>query len=160
VELVESECIKIDEDETITPEFLGYIASFYYIAPSTCRLFKNNLLNNPEINFEQLLRLLSDATEFEEIPVRHNEDQVNDELSKMVSLPVDRFTLDSPHTKTFLLIQAHLHRTNFPITDYITDAKLVIDSATRVIYAMADIAAEYSTLHNTLKVTTILQMMV
>lgn len=38
---------------------------------------------------EDLLELLTEATEFSELPVRHNEDQENEHLAKQVPIQVD-----------------------------------------------------------------------
>jgi hypothetical protein len=40
---------------------------------------------------------------------------------------------DDPHTKTNLLLQAHLGRLPLPISDYITDTKGVLDNTLRVL---------------------------
>lgn len=48
-------------------------------------------------------------------------------------MKVDAFTYDSPHTKTLLLLYAHLCRTVLPSTDYVTDLKSVLDQAIRVL---------------------------
>ena len=48
-----------------------------------------------------------------------------------ISLPPD--TMDSPHTKTHLLLQAHFSRTVLPIADYGTDTKSVLDQALRIL---------------------------
>lgn len=52
----------------------------------------------------------------------------------------------SPHIKAFLLLEAHLTRfqpSDFPISDYITDLKSVLDQAVRIIQAMIDTSAYY-----------------
>lgn len=38
---------------------------------------------------EDLLQVLTEATEFSELPVRHNEDQENEHLAKQVPIQVD-----------------------------------------------------------------------
>ena len=52
---------------------------------------------------EELVRvaaiLLPDASEYDELPVRHNEEQLNAELARLVRWEVDSFSLDNPHTK-------------------------------------------------------------
>lgn len=55
------------------------------------------------------------------------------ELAKMCRIKVDPLTYDSPHTKTFLLMQAHFSHLPLPNTDYLTDTKSVLDQAIRVI---------------------------
>jgi len=39
------------------------------------RHFQDNLM--PDLNLEQLLNVLSDASEYDQLPVRHNEDALN-----------------------------------------------------------------------------------
>jgi len=51
-----------------------------------------------------LIFILSNASEFDEIPVRHNEDNMNENLAKLVPYDVDKRTFDSPNTKTNLLL--------------------------------------------------------
>ena len=46
---------------------------------------------------------------------------------------MDPLTLDSPHTKTHLLLQAHFSRAALPIADYLTDTKSVLDQALRIL---------------------------
>lgn len=55
------------------------------------------------------------------------------ELSKGCRLSVDPLTCDSPHTKTFLLIQAHLSHLPLPNSDYLTDTKSVLDQSLRIL---------------------------
>ena len=45
--------------------------------------------------------------EYAELPVRHNEDVLNGELSKKLPWPVGTGELDSPHVKAHLLLQVH-----------------------------------------------------
>lgn len=55
------------------------------------------------------------------------------ELSKNCRLSVDPLTCDSPHTKTFLLIQAHFSHLPLPNSDYLTDTKSVLDQSIRIL---------------------------
>lgn len=139
-ELQMSSCIEIEEDErslqSLTP---GCIASYYYLHHTTLRLFQARL--RPHCSLEDLLLLLSDASEYAELPVRHNEDKMNSSLASMLPLAVDPLTFDSPHTKTHLLLQAHFSRAALPIADYLTDTKSVLDQALRILQALVDFAA-------------------
>jgi activating signal cointegrator complex subunit 3 len=51
---------------------MGFIASSYYLKHQTVKKFSDNL--KPGLSFKDLLRILSDAEEFKETPLRHNED--------------------------------------------------------------------------------------
>ena len=55
------------------------------------------------------------------------------ELAKSCPLPVDPHSLDSPHTKALLLLQAHFSRLQLPCTDYFTDLKSVLDQTVRIL---------------------------
>ncbi len=72
----------------------------------------------------------------------------------------DRNNLDSPHVKTFLLLQAHFSRLPLPIRDYLTDTKLVIDSSVRIIHCLADLAADRGFLKTLLNLTACMQMVI
>lgn len=51
----------------------------------------------------KLVEVMSYCCEFDEHPVRHNEDNMNEALAKICPYPVDMSKLDSPNLKTFLL---------------------------------------------------------
>ena len=74
--------------------------------------------------------------------MRHNEDVVNGELAKILPYEVDAYSLDSPHTKTFLLLQARMKRVKMPLADYVNDLKSVLDQALRILNAIVDVAAD------------------
>ena len=105
-----------------------------------------------------LLFALCSTHEFDELPVRHNEEHLNEDLSKDVMWGPDvadvlagnkstqrqyrnpEIYLD-PHTKAFILVQAHLEYTKLPISDYLNDTKSVIENLPRILAAMSYIAA-------------------
>lgn len=142
----------------LKPTPLGRIASYYYLKYSTPFKFheiykafmtqkiEGNIVSI-DLNTTRLLKALSDAAEFSELPVRHNEDILNNALAQ----DLDLLTSDtriffndplSPHVKTLLLIFAHLKGGKLPITDYINDTKTVLDQFSRVLNSMVDVAAE------------------
>lgn len=84
------------------------------------------------------------------VQVRHNEDKLNTDLSRSVRWPVDPALCDLPHTKANLLFQAHLGRVPLPLSDYVTDTKLALDNAIRLLQAMIDVVASQGFLHATL----------
>lgn len=73
-----------------------------------------------------------DAEEYSELPVRHNEDQLNSQLAQQLPLQVNPHSFDSAHTKTHLLLQAHFSQAQLPCSDYTTDTKTVLDNAIRI----------------------------
>ena len=81
-----------------------------------------------------VLGVLCDATEFDQLPVRHNEDHMNEDLAKNCPLESSNSkSMESPNTKTFLLLQAHFSRLTLPCSDYYTDLKSVLDQTIRIL---------------------------
>ncbi|XP_058808781.1 activating signal cointegrator 1 complex subunit 3 [Phymastichus coffea] len=157
VVLIESQCVFNDEEhQCIGPLPLGRIASYYYLSHQTIAMFNETLLD--DISLEKCLRIMSNAHEYDELPVRHNEDLLNEELAKICKYPVERLSYDSSNTKTFLLLQAHFSRLPLPCADYYTDLKSVLDQSIRILQAMIDVVAERGFLSSTLRVMQLLQM--
>ena len=81
--------LEFDEDERgLISTTFGRIASYYYLSHLTVQHFNDSL--NGELSLEELLIILSDATEFDQLPVRHNEDLLNADLAK--KCPLDSST--------------------------------------------------------------------
>ncbi|KZC07318.1 Activating signal cointegrator 1 complex subunit 3 [Dufourea novaeangliae] len=157
--LMESHCIDFDESEQIIyPLSMGKIASFYYLTYKTMLMFEQSLKDG--LSLDDCLRILCNSNEYNELPVRHNEELLNEELSKMCRYRVDNYSYDSPNTKAFLLLQAHFSRLPLPCTDYTTDLKLVLDQAIRILQAMIDTVAEHGWLSTTLVIIQLLQMII
>lgn len=78
----------------------------------------------------------------------------------MCRIKVDPLTYDSPHVKTFLLLQAHFSRLPLPNADFHTDTKSVLDQSIRVLQAMIDIVAERGWLATTLQTQLIMQCII
>jgi len=154
--LNEAKCITLHSDDSLSSTLLGYLTSFYYISYKTAYGFEMTLKQGLMIN--SLIEILSDAEEFSQLPVRHNEEDLNEALAKLCPLEVDHTHLDSPHIKTNLLLQAHLSRLELPISDYVTDSKLVLDNCFRIILFMIDISAEKGFLDTTINLIVLSQM--
>ncbi|KAL3683377.1 hypothetical protein R1sor_001399 [Riccia sorocarpa] len=154
--LEDAGCIRVNEDNTVEPLMLGMIASQYYLNYTTVALFSSNLKIDTTV--EILLHVLSGAAEYDELPVRHNEENFNEALAKEARYPVDHRLLDDPHVKTNLLLQAHFSTLELPISDYITDTKSVLDQSIRILQAMVDVAANSGWFHTALNTMYLLQM--
>lgn len=157
--LEEDGCIELGEDEAggyVLPTTLGRIASFYYLQHATaghlCRKMHGSM------GARELLEVLCGCPEYGELPVRHNEDKLNADLAQQVRYPVDLRTVDDPHTKAHLLLQAHMGRGALPISDYITDTKTVLDNSLRLLQAMVDVAADAGWLATCLGAMQLVQM--
>nr|XP_046256523.1 activating signal cointegrator 1 complex subunit 3 [Scatophagus argus] len=154
-----SYCIEIKEDDrTIEPLTYGRIASYYYLKHQTIRVFKERL--RAELPIHELLSILTDAEEYAELPVRHNEDQLNSQLAQQLPLQVNPHSYDSAHTKTHLLLQAHFSHAPLPCSDYTTDTKTVLDNAIRICQAMLDLAASEGWLVTAISICNLVQMIV
>lgn len=61
------------------------------------------------------------------------------DLAKKLPLEVKPHSFDSPHTKTYLLLQAHFSRLPLPSSDYFTDTKSVLDQAIRILQVSSSV---------------------
>ena len=55
----------------------------------------------------QVLDVLCAVAEYDELPVRHNEDKLNMTLSESVRFPIAEKDADDPHAKAKLLLQVN-----------------------------------------------------
>jgi activating signal cointegrator complex subunit 3 len=158
--LEKAKCIEYNKDDgSIVSTVYGYYCSFYYIFHETINRLNTEI--KPGMNHQSLfIPLLTNCKEFDGLPVRHNEDQMNEGLATMCPIKVPKSDLDSPHVKANLLIQAHLSRAPLPITDYITDTKSVLDQAARVIQCMIDVSSQKGYLDTTLNLLSFQQMII
>mmetsp|Transcript_17985 Transcript_17985/g.30596 ORF Transcript_17985/g.30596 Transcript_17985/m.30596 type:complete len:2161 (-) Transcript_17985:3045-9527(-) len=128
---------------------LGRIASFYYLDYRSIGTFKAYFDKPGKYDSvveltRQVFELLCGAHEYSEVPVRHNEDVLNLEFSKILPWnPFKLWPVDSPYAKTSLLLQAHCKKAPIPIKDYIGDTKSVLDQALRVLNAIVECALVY-----------------
>ncbi|KAK6590966.1 U5 small nuclear ribonucleoprotein helicase [Cryptosporidium xiaoi] len=132
----------------LNPTVIGQIASFFYIKCSTVSkmndfLMKKRGLKNDNVNrivskvsWIEILAILSLSSEFEQHPVRHNEDIVcNKMLEKcpLGKLPCEG--MSSPHQKVFILLQYYLFSIPVPIVDFINDINLILEQAPRILHS-------------------------
>ena len=96
--------------------------------------------------------------EYEELPVRHNEEKLNHALAQEVPWAVDDLSLDEPSTKANLLFQAHFSRISLPISDYITDTQSVLDQSIRILQSFIDFVVELGWLNTNLNIIYLIQM--
>ena len=131
-ELETSQCIKVVKNKLFSTP-LGKISSYYYLSHKTVRNFCAKI--KPSSNNHALMRLLAEATEYNELPVRHNEDKINHELSMSTRYSVDDWAVNlaDAHVKAFLLVQGHLSHLKMPVTDYVNDTITVLDSSIRIV---------------------------
>jgi antiviral helicase SLH1 len=130
-ELQTSKCVEVAKTK-LFPTPLGKISSYYYLSHKTIRNFCTKI--RPSSDLHKLLRLLAEATEYDELPVRHNEDKINFDLSLNTKYKLGDWDvhLGDAHVKAFILIQAHLSHLKMPISDYVNDTITVLDSSIRI----------------------------
>jgi len=167
-ELLRSSCIEIGEQEVsadgevlppkVTSTAIGKIASLYYLGHRTVAQFSRTLSREP-LNFVAATRVLCECPQYEEVPVRHNEDKLCAEWAEKLPIEIDlaQQAYDSPHTKAFLLLQAHMWGVKVPIADFQTDMKSVLDQSIRIIQSMVDIAAYEAQLKSAMNMIMLLQ---
>jgi activating signal cointegrator complex subunit 3 len=112
------------------------------------------------MHISHVLEALCEADEYSELPVRHNEDKLNESLLEFMRIPLSRSRCDSPHLKANILLQARFSVLPLPITDYYTDTNFVLDQSIRIMQAMIDICAEAGWLKTCLKTMNLAQMVV
>ena len=160
-DLAESECVSSFNNGDIDPTPFGKIMSYYYLSHLTIRMFLSKARSNSNVQFADVLAWVSLATEFDELPVRHNEDLINAELAK--NLPLDTEGLMNglpmwdPHVKAFLLLQAFMSRIDLPISDYVGDQTSVLDQSIRIIQAGIDMMTELGSLAAVRQMVSLLQ---
>ena len=156
-ELQSSSCVEIQPDDYVGPTPFGKIMSYYYLSHRTVRHLLETVKRNA--SFEDVLAWICLATEYNELPVRHNEDLINTELANLLPIKTDVLNLPmgDPHVKTFLLLQAHFSRISLPISDYVGDLNSVLDQSIRVLQASIDIIAELGYLASCCQMITLLQ---
>ncbi|CAI4210589.1 unnamed protein product [Parascedosporium putredinis] len=156
-ELQKSSCIDVHGNGNIDPTPLGKIMSYYYLSHKTIRYFARHAKAGG--SFSDVLTWMSRATEYDELPVRHNEDLINAELSRNLPFEGTSFGLPmwDPHVKAFLLLQAYFSRISLPITDYVGDQTSVLDQAIRIVQAGIDVLTEMGHLSSCLAMMQLLQ---
>ncbi|CCK72395.1 RNA helicase KNAG_0K00270 [Huiozyma naganishii CBS 8797] len=159
--LSNSQCVEI-QGKTIVPTPFLSISSYYYISHLTIRQLLRHI--NNEATFKDVLKWLSLAVEYNELPVRGGEIIMNVEMSAQSRYPVEStFTGDdelpmwNPHLKAFLLLQAHLSRVDLPIADYIQDTVSVLDQSLRILQAYIDVASELGYFRTVLTLIKVMQ---
>jgi antiviral helicase SLH1 len=156
-ELSQSKCVEVYPNGDVDPTPMGKIMSYYYLSHKTIRYLVKHA--KPQASFLDVLTWMCRATEYDELPVRHNEDLINAELSRNLTFEGTSFGLPmwDPHVKAFLLLQAHMSRIELPITDYVGDQTSVLDQAIRIIQASIDILTELGYLTSVLQMISLLQ---
>ncbi|EUD69534.1 adenosinetriphosphatase [Plasmodium inui San Antonio 1] len=100
------------------------------------RHHRRHLAQAKELNFYGLFALIAQAREFDDVPLRHNEDKYNVKLRNQIPLDID---MNMKNVKTYLLLLSRLYECTYETVDYNIDLKLVMDQIARVINGFIDI---------------------
>ena len=145
-DLAESDCVLVHSNGDVDNTPFGKIMSYYYLSHLTIRMILSKARSTVTPVFGDVLAWVSLAIEFDDLPVRHNEDLINAELAKNLPLGTDELfgalPMWDPHVKAFLLLQAFMSRIDLPISDYVGDQNSVLDQSIRIIQAGVDILTE------------------
>ncbi len=85
-----------------------------------------------------LLEVVSSSAEFESIPIRRHEDVLLRRIYDRVPVKLDKADFETPHFKTFLLLQAHFSRLSLP-PDLAADQVLVLEKVLNLLSACVDV---------------------
>lgn len=151
-----SKCIVVEEDE-VSPLNLGMIAAYYYINYVTIETFSLSL--KPKTKLRGLLEIISAASEFDDIPIRHQEESLLRKIYEQLPVKVDTPLFDDPHFKTNILLQTHFSRIQLP-ADLETDQKSVLKKIVRLLQACVDVISSNGWLSPALATMEISQMCV
>eukprot|EP01059_Diplonema_ambulator_P004905 TRINITY_DN14625_c0_g1_i3.p1 TRINITY_DN14625_c0_g1~~TRINITY_DN14625_c0_g1_i3.p1 ORF type:complete len:1254 (+),score=521.60 TRINITY_DN14625_c0_g1_i3:182-3943(+) len=142
--LQDAGCITIEEQQTEQGEKrevleganLGMIAAYYYIQYTSIEIFASSIKESTKIR--ELIEILSSATEFEEVLIRHHEDARLEKMSMHCGIKQANLQFNSPHTKASLLLHAHFSRRSFA-PELMEDLKMLLPQTIPLIYALVDV---------------------
>lgn len=124
-----------EEEEEMSPLNGAMIASHYNVSFFTMKLFSQL---SAKSRLREILEVITSATEYELILYRPGDEQTLAQLASVVPFKIGSdVVLESPQTKAFLLVQAHLSRVPLP-ADLADDQKHILKSMMNLIFACVD----------------------
>ncbi|KAM0514636.1 hypothetical protein ACHAPE_006632 [Trichoderma viride] len=136
-ELGESKIIEFDEDDgSVAPQNAAMIGAYYNISYITMQTFLLSLTARTKL--KGILEIVTSATEFEYVQVRRHEDGLLRRIYDRIPVKMAQPTYDTPHFKTFVLLQAHFSRMQLPI-DLAKDQEIILARILSLLSAMVDI---------------------
>ncbi|CAK9298582.1 unnamed protein product [Gordionus sp. m RMFG-2023] len=137
-DLEQSKCIAVEEEMDVSPLNLGMIAAYYYINYTTIELFSMSLSSKTKL--KGFIEIISNASEYETIPIRHHEDNILKQLANKVEYKLTNPKYSDPHVKANLLLQAHLSRMQLS-SELQTDTEDILAKSIRLIQACVDVSS-------------------
>ncbi len=145
------------EEDDISPLNLGMISAFYYVNYITIEAFNLSLKSNTKRR--GLLEIICAAAEFEDIPIRHHEEEALRRIYDRVPVKVDDRNFNDPHFKANILLQAHFSRIQLT-PDLESDQNSILLKVTRLIQACVDVISSNGWLNPAIKAMELSQMSV
>lgn len=135
-DLQETKCITIEDEMDVSPLNLGMIAAYYNINYTTVDMFSVSLKSSTKL--KGLLEIVSSATEFDNIPIRHHEDAVLKRIYERLPVRLAQPKYNSPRIKTIILLQAHFSRLQLT-PDLQSDQSLILGRIIPLLQACVDV---------------------
>ena len=112
-----------------------------------------------------LIEVLSQANEFQNVPIRQGEANLLQSLVTYLTYPIDSedknqdVKYNSPIVKTNMLLQCHFNRTPLN-TDLRIDQKMMLENSIKLVHAMVDVLSSHGYLKPCLLAMELSQMIV
>uniref|UniRef100_A0A672R3M5 Activating signal cointegrator 1 complex subunit 3 n=1 Tax=Sinocyclocheilus grahami TaxID=75366 RepID=A0A672R3M5_SINGR len=148
-DLEQSKCISIEDEMDVAPLNLGMIAAYYYINYTT--------IGEDSLCLTHFIKIISNAAEYKNIPIRHHEDTLLRQLAQKVPHKLNNPKFNDPHVKTNLLLQAHLSRMQLS-AELQSDTEEILSKAVRLIQACVDVLSSNGWLSPALAAMELAQM--
>ncbi|KAI7854305.1 Sec63 Brl domain-containing protein [Circinella umbellata] len=156
-DLQETKCITIEDEMDVAPLNLGMIAAYYNINYTTVDMFSVSLKGTTKI--KGLLEIVASATEFDNIPIRHHEDNVLKRIYERLPVRLANPKFNTPRIKTNILLQAHFSRLQLT-PDLQSDQSLILSRIIPLIQACVDVISSNGWLSPALAAMELAQMSV
>lgn len=156
-DLEQAKAIAIEDEKDLSILNAGMISAFYYIRYTTIELFNSSL--TAKTKMRGLIEILANASEFEDLPIRHKENRVLQKLAAHLPVKIERPDYYSPATKVNILLQCYFSRKELPI-DLEEDQKLVLAKIPELLQAMVDIISSNGWLQPAIAAMELSQMVV
>jgi len=157
-DLGESKCIELDEEEgEVSPLNLGMVGSFYYLTYSTIELVAASVTSKTKTR--GIVEILSAATEFGSLGMRHNEDKTLRMMARNLPYTTEAAVWNDPNNKALVLLQSHFERKGMN-PDLKQDQKEVLGGSVGILQAIVDVVASNGWLKPALAAMEVSQMVV
>eukprot|EP01134_Creolimax_fragrantissima_P000807 CFRG0807T1 len=156
-DLEQSRCLAVEDEMDISPLNLGMIASYYYMDYTTIELFSMSLTQKTKL--KGLIEILSNASEFNNVVVRHHEEKVLKQLAQRMPITLPDAQYNDPHAKAHVLLQAHFSRINLS-AELQSDLNYILGSSVNLLHACVDVLSSQGWLKPALATMELTQMVV